>query len=61
MAAAPSAGNPVLRFGVFELDTQTGELRKSGRTIRLRPQAAKVLTLLASRPDQLVKIGRAHV
>jgi eukaryotic-like serine/threonine-protein kinase len=54
MATAPSAGNPILRFGVFELDTQTGELRKSGRTIRLRPQAAKVLTVLASRPDQLV-------
>jgi serine/threonine protein kinase/tetratricopeptide (TPR) repeat protein len=54
MATAPSPGNPVLRFGVFELDTQTGELRKSGRTIRLRPQAAKVLTVLAGRPDQLV-------
>lgn len=54
MATAPSAGNPILRFGVFELDTQTGELRKSGRTIRLRPQAAKVLAVLASRPDRLV-------
>jgi eukaryotic-like serine/threonine-protein kinase len=54
VATAPSAGNPVLRFGVFELDTQTGELRKSGKTIRLRPQAAKVLTVLANRPDQLV-------
>ncbi|HEV2195976.1 MAG TPA: protein kinase, partial [Candidatus Acidoferrum sp.] len=54
MATAPSAGNPILRFGVFELDTQTSELRKSGRTIRLRPQAAKVLTVLAGRPDQLV-------
>jgi len=54
MATAPSAGKPILSFGVFELDTQTGELRKSGKTIRLRPQAAKVLTVLASRPDQLV-------
>ncbi|HET7151875.1 MAG TPA: protein kinase [Candidatus Acidoferrum sp.] len=54
MATAPSAGNPSLRFGVFEVDTQTGELRKSGRTIRLRPQAAKVLIALATRPDQLV-------
>jgi len=54
VATAPSAGNRILRFGVFELDTQTAELRKSGRTIRLRPQAAKVLTVLASQPDQLV-------
>ena len=54
MATGPSGGNPVLRFGVFELDTQTGELRKSGRTIRLRPQAAKVLTALVVRPQELV-------
>jgi TolB-like protein/DNA-binding winged helix-turn-helix (wHTH) protein/Flp pilus assembly protein TadD len=43
-----------LRFGVFELDLNTGELRKSGRAVRLRPQAAKVLGILASRPGQLV-------
>jgi len=39
---------------VFELDRQTGELRKSGKTIRLRPQAAKILAVLASRSLQLV-------
>lgn len=54
MATVPSAQDPVLRFGVFELDTQTSELRKSGKTIRLRPQAAKVLAVLASRADRLV-------
>ena len=54
MATGPSGGNLVLCFGVFELDTQTGELRKSGRTIRLRPQAAKVLTALVVRPQELV-------
>src|SRR2546428_5325899 len=53
LATAPS-GNPPLRFGVFELDAVTGELRKSGHTIRLRPQAAKILVLLASRPGQLI-------
>ena len=56
LATAPS-GNPPLRFGVFELDPATGELRKSGHTIRLRPQAAKILVLLASRPGQLVTAG----
>ena len=49
-----SSRNLPLRFGVFELDLNTGELRKSGRAVRLRPQAAKVLGILASRPGQLV-------
>jgi TolB-like protein/DNA-binding winged helix-turn-helix (wHTH) protein/Tfp pilus assembly protein PilF len=49
-----SSKNLPLRFGVFELDLDTGELRKSGRAVRLRPQAAKLLGALASRPGQLV-------
>ena len=49
-----SSKNLPLRFGVFELDLDTGELRKSGRGVRLRPQAAKVLGMLASRPGKLV-------
>ena len=53
MATGTSSNLP-LRFGVFELDAVTGELRKSGRMIRLRPQAAKILVLLALRPGQLI-------
>jgi TolB-like protein/DNA-binding winged helix-turn-helix (wHTH) protein/Tfp pilus assembly protein PilF len=49
-----SSSNLPLRFGVFEHDLKTGELRKSGRAVRLRPQAAKVLGILASRAGQLV-------
>jgi TolB-like protein/DNA-binding winged helix-turn-helix (wHTH) protein/Flp pilus assembly protein TadD len=52
--ATGASSNLPLRFGVFELNSVTGELRKSGHTIRLRPQAAKILVLLASRPGQLV-------
>ncbi len=52
-AKAPSA-SPRVRFGVFELDTQTCELRKSGHKIPLRPQASKILVMLVSRPGQLV-------
>ncbi|HUS18204.1 MAG TPA: winged helix-turn-helix domain-containing protein [Terriglobales bacterium] len=44
----------MLRFGVFELDPDCGELRKSGHKVPLRPQAMKILTLLASRSGQLV-------
>ena len=43
-----------LRFGVFELDLTTGELRKAGVLIHLPPQPFKILALLASRSGQLV-------
>ena len=33
----------VVRFGVFEVDLATGELRKSGLKIRLQEQPFKVL------------------
>ena len=43
-----------LRFGPFELDTRSGELRRNGTTVRLQPQPFKVLLLLAGRPGELV-------
>ncbi len=45
---------PVLRFGAFELDAGTAELRKAGTLLRLPPQPLKILTLLAGRSGQLV-------
>jgi TolB-like protein/DNA-binding winged helix-turn-helix (wHTH) protein/tetratricopeptide (TPR) repeat protein len=42
------------RFGVFEFDAQTPELRKAGRLVRLRPQGLKLLTLLMSRPREVI-------
>ena len=53
MSSTASAHSRV-RFGVFELDLQSGELRKSGVLVRLPPQPFKVLALLVSRPAQLV-------
>jgi TolB-like protein/Tfp pilus assembly protein PilF len=35
-------------FGVFELDLDAGKLRRSGRVLKLRPQAMRVLSLLVS-------------
>lgn len=49
-----ASDRPVFRFGTFELNTATGELRKSGMTVKLRPQAAKVLILLATRRGEMV-------
>jgi precorrin-6B methylase 2 len=41
------ARGPILRFGVFELDTEAEQLRKNGLTIRLQPQPYRLLRLLA--------------
>jgi TolB-like protein/DNA-binding winged helix-turn-helix (wHTH) protein/Tfp pilus assembly protein PilF len=50
----PASVNRVFRFGPFELNVASGELRKSGITLKLRPQAAKVLVVLATRPGEMV-------
>ena len=42
------------RFGVFEFDGRTLELRKAGRLIAIRPQPLKLLALLLARPNDLV-------
>jgi DNA-binding winged helix-turn-helix (wHTH) protein/Tol biopolymer transport system component len=43
-----------LRFGPFELDLKSGELRKSGGLVRAQNQPLKVLALLASRPGEVL-------
>lgn len=44
----------VIRFGTFELDSRSGQLRTQGRIVRLAPQPFKLLTLLTSSPGRLV-------
>jgi len=44
----------ILRFGVFELDADTEQLRKNGLTIRLPPQPFKLLRLLVDAGGQVV-------
>ncbi len=44
----------LLRFGVFEADAKTGELRKQGRRIRLAAQPFEILLLLLESPGDLV-------
>ena len=49
-----SPGNSsYLRFGLFELNLQTGELRKQGMKVRLAQHAFKILMLLVERPGEL--------
>jgi DNA-binding winged helix-turn-helix (wHTH) protein/TolB-like protein len=42
------------RFGLFEFDSGSGELRKSGRPVALEPQPSRALAVLLARADQLV-------
>jgi DNA-binding winged helix-turn-helix (wHTH) protein len=43
-----------LRFGPFELDVRSGEMKKHGSAVKIQPQPFKVLVLLASRPGDVV-------
>jgi cholera toxin transcriptional activator len=44
----------VFRFGVFEVNEATGELRKQGIRIKLHSQPFRVLVMLLERPSELV-------
>jgi cholera toxin transcriptional activator len=44
----------IIRFGQFELDRTTGELRKGARTLRLQEQPLKILLMLLEAPGELV-------
>lgn len=50
----PAESRRRVRFGEFELDLQTRELRKDGRTFSLQEKPFQVLALLLARPGQLV-------
>src|SRR6516225_2581045 len=52
--AVPPNNSRILRFGVFELDLNAGELRKSGIRLRLQGQPIQVLTLLLQRAGAVV-------
>lgn len=54
MSAAASPQPSSFRFGDFDLDPATGELRKSGAPVRLKPQPFRVLVLLLTHPGDLV-------
>src|SRR5512145_1386250 len=43
-----------LRFGPYELDTDSAELWKSGARVKLQLQPFRVLALLASQPGRLL-------
>ncbi len=52
---APDQVSPTLvRFGVFEADLRAGELRRNGIKVRLQDLPFRALTLLLSRPGEVI-------
>src|SRR5437588_10148256 len=51
--ASPAQSN-VIRFGAYEFEPHTGELRKEGMRIRLEGQPVAILKMLLERPGELV-------
>src|SRR5579872_226296 len=52
--AGSQNNNRIARFGVFELDLNAGELRKSGVKLRLQGQPFQVLSVLLDRAGEVV-------
>jgi len=50
----PTLPPRAVRFGVFEADLRTGELRKNGLRVRLQEQPFQVLAALLERPGEMV-------
>lgn len=53
----PNARQTLFRFGTFEADPLTGELRKQGRRLPLQDQPFEILLMLLERPGELVTRG----
>lgn len=53
MSPTPS-GSPLLKFGAFEVDLRTGELRRHGIRIRLQRQPYQILAMLLEKPGEIV-------
>jgi Tol biopolymer transport system component/DNA-binding winged helix-turn-helix (wHTH) protein len=52
--AAPVTTKPGWRFGVFEVDTRRGELRRSGAPLKLREQSFQILIALLESHGEIV-------
>jgi len=50
----PSSGTRFLRFGIFEVDLEAGELRKNGARLRLQEQPFQVLVALLENAGRVV-------
>ena len=51
---SPQMSPNVVRFGVFEADLRAGELRKSGVKVRIQEMPFRVLSILVTRPGEVI-------
>jgi DNA-binding winged helix-turn-helix (wHTH) protein len=51
---ADTATNARYRFGIFEADSATGELRRNGARVKLHSQPFQVLLMLLERPGEML-------
>jgi TolB-like protein/DNA-binding winged helix-turn-helix (wHTH) protein/Tfp pilus assembly protein PilF len=51
---APATSRQCVRFGAFELDLRSEELRKHGTKVKLQGQPVKILAILLARPGEMV-------
>jgi Tol biopolymer transport system component/DNA-binding winged helix-turn-helix (wHTH) protein len=56
----PAVNSKSLRFGLFELDLEARELRKSGLRIKLQEQPFQILAMLLERPGEIVTREELH-
>jgi DNA-binding winged helix-turn-helix (wHTH) protein len=47
-------GGWIIRFGVYEANLRTGELRKQGIRVKLQEQPFQVLSMLLEKPGEIV-------
>jgi cholera toxin transcriptional activator len=52
--------NGIFRFGIYEADAASGELRKSGLRVRLQDQPFQVLLVLLQHPGEMVTREELH-
>ena len=51
---APATSRQCVRFGAFEIDFRSEELRKHGNKVKLQGQPVKILAILLARPGEMV-------
>ena len=51
---SPNHASGIFRFGAYEVDRSSGELRKSGLRLRVQDQPFQVLLVLLERPGEVV-------
>lgn len=60
MAAPPSNGGGIVRFGAFDADLGVRALRRQGHKIRLQEQPFRVLAALLQRPGEVITREELH-